>query len=119
MPTTPIRITVGHRTLTGELDDSLATRELVKRIPICMLMLNRYGREMTFRMGAGALPTDRLRTDGFAVGDLVYWPPLGSFVILYRQDGERFERQHLGHVDGDLSVFDGGGDMAVVLGLAR
>lgn len=55
-----------------------------------------------------------LRSDNYEVGDIAYWPPRHSFVILYKQNGERFERQHLGRIiNGDLSVFESGGEMQV------
>lgn len=54
-----------------------------------------------------------MRSDGYEVGDLAYWPPRHSFVILYEQNGEQFERQHLGHIDSGVEVFESTGDVDV------
>ncbi len=100
-----LKITVGNKTLTAKLEDNAATRAFVKKLPTKLHMQNIYGREMCYRYGAGTLPTDGLRSDRYEVGDIVYWPPRGSFVILYAQNGEEFQRQQIGHIDGDVSFF--------------
>ncbi|MBQ9897421.1 MAG: hypothetical protein IJM40_08925, partial [Synergistaceae bacterium] len=48
------------------------------------------------------------------VGDLIYWPPMHSFVILYRQNGEKFRRQHLGKVLSGVEIFESTGDAEVL-----
>lgn len=101
--TRQINITVNQKTFTATLEDNAASRALVAKMPFTVKMQNLYGRELVNRLGAGALPSDKLRSDRFAVGDLIYWPPRGSLVILYRQDGDTFERQQLGHIDQDVS----------------
>lgn len=79
-------------------------------------MLDLYGREMCYRF-PDELPTDSLRSDGYAVGDLAYWPLRHSFVILYKQNGEEFTRQHIGHIDSGVDIFDGMGDVNVTFEL--
>ena len=72
------------------------------------------GTELFVRGRNFALPAGQLRSDNYEVGDIAYWPPRHSFVILYKQNGECFERQHLGWIiNGDLSVFKSGGEMQV------
>ena len=82
-------------------------------------MQDLYGRELCYRYGAGALPTDALRSDGYEIGDIAYWPPRGSLVILYKQNGEQFERQHLGHIEDDTAVLAGIGDTDVTFELVK
>lgn len=108
--TMQIKITVGNNTLYADLENNATTRALVEQMPMTLPMSNLYGREMCYRYGGGALPTDNLRYDGYEVGDIAYWPPRGSLVILYRQNGEHFERQHLGHIPAGTDIFANIGD---------
>ena len=108
-----IKITTGSTELYAALEDNAASRAFVNQMPVTLSMSNLYDREMCYRYGADALPTDNLRSDGYEVGDIAYWPPAGSLVILYKQDGEHFERQHIGHIDNGAEVFAGAGDADV------
>lgn len=105
-----IRITAEGHTITATLYDNAAARQLYDSLPVTYPMMNLYGREMCYRMGAGSLPTDEAADTGYAVGDISYWPPAGSLVILYKQNGEVFEQQPIGHTDDDISCFDGMAD---------
>ena len=76
-------------------------------------MLDLYGREMCYRF-ADELPYEDASTKGYEVGDIVYWPPRHSFVIMYAQDGEEFGYQRLGHIDADTAAeLFGNGDTEV------
>lgn len=108
-----IKITVGDTELFATLEDNATTRALVEKMPMTLPMSDLYGREMCYRYGADALPTDELRSDGYEVGDIAYWPPRGSLVILYEQNGEQFERQHIGHISEGVEVFATTGDADV------
>ena len=99
-----LKITVGNKILYAAL---------LKKMPMTLTMQNLYGREMCYRFGAGSLPTEHLRSDRYEVGDIVYWAPRGSFVILYKQNGEEFERQQIGHIDSGTDIFNGSGDEKV------
>ena len=90
--------------LFADLEDNAATRAWFQPLPVTLPRQNLYGREMCYRYGAGSLPADELRSHGYDVGDIACWPPRGSLVILYGQNGERFERQHMGHIDGDAEA---------------
>lgn len=114
-----INIKVGDKSVTALLDNNATTQALVKKMPVTLPMLDLYGREMCYRFGGGALPTDHLQSDGYQVGDIAYWPPRGSLVILYAQNGEHFERQHLGHIDSGIELFNGLGDTNVTFKLAK
>lgn len=96
--TIPVKITAGGTVLYAEFEDNAASRAFVSRFPLSIEMTDLYGRELCHRFGAGALPTEELRSDNYEIGDIAYWPPRGSLVILYAQNGERFSRQHLGRV---------------------
>ena len=103
---TLVTITVdGERTITAQFEDNATTRELISRMPFTIEMDNLYAREMCHRYGRGGLPTDDAHDRDYQVGDISYWPPMGSLVILYKQNGEIFEQQSIGHVDGDVSFF--------------
>lgn len=108
-----IRITVGDTELIATMEDNATTQAIIEQMPMTLPMMDLYGREMCYRYGAYALPTDNLRSDGYEVGDIAYWAPGGSLVILYAQNGEQFERQHLGHIESGVEVFENTGDVDV------
>lgn len=112
-----IKITVGDTELYAEFEDNSTTRALIEQMPMTLSMSDLYGREMCYRYGAYALPMDELVSDGYEVGDIAYWPPGGSLVILYKQNGEQFERQHLGHIDSGVEIFATTGDAEVTFEL--
>lgn len=108
-----VKITVGDTELISTWEDNATTRELIRQMPMTLPMMDLYGREMCYRYGAYALPTDDMRSDGYEVGDIAYWAPGGSLVILYEQNGEKFERQHIGHIDSGIEIFKQTGDVNV------
>ena len=108
-----IKITVGDTEFFATLEDNATTRAWMEEMPMTLSMSDLYDREMCYRYGNGTFPTDSLRSDGYEVGDLAYWPPMGSLVILYEQNGEQFERQHLGHIDSGVEVLANTGDVDV------
>ena len=112
-----VKITVNGQVLHARLEDNAATRALVKKMPMTLPMSDLYSREMCYRYGAGGLPTDKLRSDHYEVGDIAYWPPRGSLVILYAQNGEEFERQQIGHIDSGVEIFRRTGDADVTFEL--
>ncbi|RKJ74090.1 hypothetical protein D7X33_19995 [Butyricicoccus sp. 1XD8-22] len=112
-----IKITVGDTELFATLEDNATTQAIIEQMPMTLPMMDLYGREMCYRYGAYALPTDNLQSDGYEVGDIAYWAPGGSLVILYKQNGEQFERQHLGHIDSGVEVFENTGDADVTFEL--
>lgn len=102
-----VKITAGGHAFTASLYDNAAARGLWERLPATLPMKNLYGREMCYRMGVEGLPAEQVQDGSYAVGDIVYWPPAKSLVILYKQNGETFQRQPIGHTREDLSFFDG------------
>lgn len=114
-----VKITTGNHQMMAVFEDNVTSRELVRRMPFTVPMEDLYNREMCYHYGAGALPTASLRDDGYAVGDIIYWPPKGSFVILYAQNGERFQRQQIGHIDSGAEIFQHTGNADVTFELAE
>lgn len=114
-----LKITVGDKVMTARLEDNATTRAFLEKLPTTLHMENLYGREMCYRYGKGGLSESVTRSDRYEVGDIIYWPPRGSFVILYKQNGEEFERVQMGHIDGDVNLFDGSGDMEIRFELAE
>ncbi|MCM1322487.1 MAG: cyclophilin-like fold protein [Bacteroides sp.] len=107
-----IKITAKGKTLDAVLDDNATSRDLLSKMPFTVEMLDLYGREMCYHF-PDALALASTRSDGYEVGDIAYWPPRHSLVILYEQNGERFSRVHLGKVKGDVSIFDNAGTTKV------
>lgn len=99
-----VKITVGDTELTAIFEDNTTSRALVVQMPMTLPMMDLYGREMCYRYGGGTFETDQLHSDRYEVGDIAYWPPAGSLVILYKQNGEEFERQQIGHIDEGVDV---------------
>lgn len=93
------------RKLIAHFEENQATQKLLNRMPFTIEMDNLYAREMCHRYGRGALPAKQSRDMGYRVGDISYWPPMGSLVILYKQNGEVFEQQPIGHIEDDISFF--------------
>ena len=112
-----VKITVGDTELIATMENNATTQAIIEQMPMTLPMMDLYGREMCYRYGAYALPTDNMRSDGYEVGDIAYWAPGGSLVILYAQNGEQFERQHLGHIDSGVEVFENTGDVDVTFEL--
>lgn len=110
--TMKIILTVNGLTIPATLEDNATTRALVAKLPLTLPMMDLYGREMCYRF-PDALPTDDARTQGYEIGEIVYYPPMHSLVIMYAQNGERFQMQKLGQIDGDVSIFNNIGDVDV------
>lgn len=118
MESMKIKITVGDNEIYATLADNATTRAWMEEMPMTLSMSDLYGREMCYRYGTNTFPTDSLRSDGYKVGDIAYWPPRGSLVILYAQNGEQFERQHIGHIDSGVEIFENTGDVDVTFAVA-
>ena len=118
MKMTHIRLTAGRNYWTAALEDNALTRELVKRLPMTIPMMDLYGRELCYRFPE-ALPTDRVEYRGYRVGEIVYWPPRHSFVILYAQNGEAFDMQSVGRIEWGLEELARLGDAEVTISLEK
>lgn len=102
-----IKLTVNDSiSLIAQFYDNKTTQALIKKMPFTIQMENLYGREMCHRYGRGGLPIENAKNQNYKIGDISYWPPMGSLVILYEQNGEIFEQQKIGHIDADVSFFN-------------
>lgn len=113
-----IIIAANGKNLYATLEDNPASRALYELMPITVKMQDLYEREMCYHLPA-ALPTGKLVANNYKVGDIIYWPPRRSLVILYKQNGERFQRQHLGHIDSGAEMFAATGDIEVTFAPAE
>ena len=114
-----IKITVNNTELIADMENNIATQTLIKQMPITLSMLDLYEREMCYRFGNGFLPTDKLSSNSYEIGDIVYWPPAGSLVILYKQNGEKFSHQYLGHINNGVEIFSNTGNTEVTFELLK
>lgn len=96
-----IELKIGSQTFTADLEDNASTRELISRLPLSFTIDDLYGRELCYHF-AKPLPAHEEAYRGYEVGEIIYWPPRHSFVIMYEQNGERFSMQSLGRIRGSL-----------------
>ena len=101
-----IIIAVSGKNLHAVLEDNPASRALYAQMPFTVSMRNLFQREMSFVLPA-KLPVNMLSANNYRVGDIIYMPHRNSVAILYRQNGERFRRQNLGHIESGAEVFAG------------
>lgn len=83
--------------------DNATGRAIRSQLPLKMKMADLYGRELCYRFRA-PLPTDNVAYTRYEVGEIVYWPPRHSFVIMYAQNGEMFDMQKIGKILSPLPV---------------
>lgn len=114
-----VKVTAGSHVLTATFADNATARALIARFPLTVPMADRYARELVYRF-PGALPANEKRTSGYEVGDIVYWTPRHSFVIMYAQNGERIsDLQKIGRIDSGVEVFARTGDTNVTFELLK
>lgn len=112
-----VKVTAGDHVLTATFLDNATTRALVTRFPLTVPMMDLYSREVVYRFPE-ALPANEARTSGYEVGDIVYWTPRHSFVIMYEQNGERISNlQMIGRIDSGVEIFKRTGDIDVTFEL--
>lgn len=108
-----IRITTGDHRLAATLLDNATSRALVAKLPLVLPMIDLYGRELVYRFPE-PLPANETATSGYEVGDIVYWTPRRSFVIMYAQNGEIISNlQKIGRIDSGIEVFKRTGNIDV------
>lgn len=112
-----VKVTAGTHVLTATFIDNATSRALIARFPLTVPMMDLYSREVVYRFPE-ALPANETRTSGYEVGDIVYWAPRHSFVIMYEQNGERISNlQKIGRIDSGVEVFKRTGDIDVTFEL--
>jgi hypothetical protein len=112
-----VKVTAGRHVLTATFIDNATTRALIARFPLTVPMQDLYSRELVYRFPQ-ALPANETTTSGYEVGDIVYWAPRHSFVIMYAQNGERISNlQKVGRIDSGVEVFARTGDTNITFEL--
>ncbi len=112
-----VKVSAGEHVLTATFIDNATSRALIARFPLTVRMTDLYSREVVYRFPE-ALPANETRTSGYDVGDIVYWPPRHSFVIMYEQNGERIsDLQKIGRIDSGVEIFKRTGDIDVTFEL--
>nr|WP_314466334.1 cyclophilin-like fold protein [uncultured Clostridium sp.] len=111
-----MRITVGDTVLTATLADNETARAIADMLPLTLPLMDLYGREMCYRF-TNELPANEVHTRNFQLGEIIYWPPRHSFVIMYNRDGEQFDMQHVGQIDSGVEIFNQTGDVEVTFEL--
>lgn len=95
--TFPVEIRIDGKTYQAVLFDNATGRAIRSKLSLKLKMADLYGRELCYRFG-NPLPTDNVAYTGYEVGEIVYWPPRHSFVIMYAQNGEMFDMQKIGKI---------------------
>jgi len=111
-----IKITVGNTVLNANLYDNVTSRAFIAKLPLTLSMQDLYSREMVYRF-TDPLPIDNVQTTEYTVGEIIYWPPRHSFVIMYAQNGERFSMQKLGFIENGVEIFRTTGNVNVTFEL--
>lgn len=111
-----IKLTFRDKVLTATLLDNATTRAFVEKLPLTLHMQDLYSREMCYRF-PDPLPANEVSTRGYEVGEIVYWTPGRSFVIMYKQNGERFAMQSMGRIDSNAEIFSNTGDVNILFEL--
>lgn len=112
-----VDVIVGTHTLNATFINNETTKALISKFPLTLSMMDLYSREMCYRFKE-SLPANEVGTRGYAVGDIVYWTPRHSFVIMYEQNGEVISNlQKIGHIDSGVELFKTTGDTDVTFKL--
>ena len=107
-----IIVAIDGKNLYAALEENPASRAIYDRLPLTFKMKNLYNREVSCLLPY-TLPTGVLAGNNYKVGDIVYLPARHSLAILYKQNGERYRRQHLGHIDEGVEVLAKAGEIEV------
>lgn len=108
-----VDVIVGNHTLKATFINNDTTKALVSKFPLTISMMDLYSREMCYRF-KDPLPANEAGTSGYEVGDIVYWTPRHSFVVMYEQNGEVISNlQKIGHIDSEVELFRTTGDTDV------
>lgn len=108
-----VKVMVGNQALTATFIDNATSRSLISKFPLTLPMMDLYSREMCYRF-PDPLPANEAQTSGYEVGDISYWTPRHSFIILYKQNGEVISNlQKIGHIDAGVEIFEKTGNVNI------
>ncbi|QMV75736.1 hypothetical protein HS961_11375 [Comamonas piscis] len=112
-----VKITAGGKVLTATFQDNATSRALTALFPLTVPMMDLYSRELVYRF-TQPLPAEQKTTSGYDIGDIVYWAPRHSFVIMYAQNGERIsDLQKVGRIDSGVEKLANVGNIPVLFEL--
>ena len=112
-----VKITAGGHTLKAAFMDNATARALIDKFPLTVPMADLYSREMCYRF-PNPLPANEAGTSGYEIGDIAYWTPRHSLIIMYEQNGERISNlQKIGRIESGVEIFNLTGDIEVTFEL--
>ena len=103
----PITLTVGETVITATLNNSKTSQDFIKTLPRTMNM-SRWGDREYYGKVQNALSTEGNSQNGFANGDVAYWPPGGSFALFFDKANPNTPSPLIimGKITSDLKAFD-------------
>ncbi len=113
-----VLIEVGNKKWRAAFADNATAREVIRRMPFEVRMEDLFGRELCHHF-PDPMPADEIRFRGYEVGEIIYWAPMHSLVILYRQNGENFNMQSVGRIEGDVAGISTGDTVTVRFSLEK
>ena len=111
MAETKIKITLsGGEEIFATLNDSATAKDFISKLPIEFSMTDLFGREKYYNFSESLDGSDT-KEFSFDKGDIYYWPPQRSFVIIYKQDDDTVPggMYPLGKIDNNVEIFNNGG----------
>lgn len=99
-----LTLTFGDTTITVELADTEATRDLVSRLPLTLSFSDYAGQEKLAHLDEALAGTSMSERHSPEPGDLTFYVPDGVLVLSYRNVGSFPGICYLGHTDADLSA---------------
>lgn len=108
---TPITIKAGNTVITATLDDSQTAQDFVTSLPLTMSM-KRWGDREYYGKVREPLSAQGKKQNGFANGDVAYWPRGESFAIFFNNkvNPDISDLIVFGKINSDLGVFDSMGE---------
>jgi len=100
-----MKITVNEKVFIANMLDNITSNKIKSLLPFEIPMENLFQREMCYRF-EDPLPYDDAKVTGYEIGEIIYYPPMHSFVIMYEQNGEHFNMQKIGKIDEDVSYLE-------------
>lgn len=102
-----ITIKAGNAVIAATLDDSPTAQDFVKSLPLTISM-KRWGDREYYGKVREPLSDRGRKQNGFANGDVAYWPRGGSFAIFFNNkvNPDISDLIVFGKISTDLKVFD-------------
>lgn len=79
-----IKIIFKNTVITATLYPNATTKAFLKKLPLTLKMKDLYGRELVYRF-KNPLPAHEASYRSYKISEIIYYPPLHSFVLMYAQ----------------------------------